>query len=120
MTIKDDETIDLETPTGPMKTYVLRPVAEGRYPGIVLFSEIFQQTGPIKRTAQFIAGHGFNVAVPEIFHELESPGAIIPYDQAGADRGNKNKITKKLESYDEDARTVISYLKSLPSCTGHL
>ena len=72
MTIKDDETIDIETPTGPMRTYILRPVAEGRYPGLVLFSEIFQVTGPIRRTAAMLAGHGFVVAVPEIFHELEA------------------------------------------------
>ena len=72
MTIKDDEMIDLETPTGPMRTYVLRPVAEGRYPGVVLFSEIFQVTGPIRRTASMLAGHGFVVAVPEIFTNLSN------------------------------------------------
>jgi carboxymethylenebutenolidase len=120
MTIKDDETIDLETPTGPMKTYVLRPVAEGRYPGIVLFSEIFQVTGPIRRSAAMLAGHGFVVAVPEIFHELEEPGTVLPYDQAGADRGNADKIGKELSSYDDDARAALSYLQSHPECTGKL
>ena len=50
MTIKDDIAVDLDTPAGPMRTYVLRPVAEGRYPGVVFFSEIFQVTGPIRRT----------------------------------------------------------------------
>ena len=88
MTIKDDESIELQTPFGAMRTYVFRPVAEGRYPGLVLFSEIFQVTGPIRRSAALLAGHGFIVAVPEIFHELEEPGTVLPYDQAGADRGN--------------------------------
>src|SRR6478736_6288439 len=116
MTIKDDEMIDLETPTGPMRTYVLRPVAEGRYPGIVLFSEIFQVTGPIRRSAAMLAGHGFVVAVPEIFHELEEPGTVLPYDQAGADRGNADKIGKELSSYDDDARAALGYLQSHPKC----
>jgi carboxymethylenebutenolidase len=120
MTIKDDEVIDLETPVGPMRTYVLRPVAEGRYPGLVLFSEIFQVTGPIRRTAAMLAGHGFVVAVPEIFHELEKPGTVLPYDQAGADRGNSDKIGKELSSYDDDARVALSYLRSHPECTGKL
>ena len=120
MTIKDDESIDLETPAGPMRTYILRPVAAGRYPGIVLFSEIFQVTGPIRRTAAMLAGHGFVVGVPEIFHELEQPGTVLPYDQAGADRGNADKITKELSSYDDDARAVLSYLKTHPTCTGKL
>src|SRR4051812_22845862 len=99
MIIKDSESIDLSTATGPMRTYLFRPVAPGRYPGVLLFSEIFQVTGPIRRTAALLAGHGFVVAVPEIYHELEPPGTVLPYDQAGADRGNAHKIAKELTSY---------------------
>src|SRR4029079_16017700 len=58
MTIKE-ETVELQTPAGPMRTYIFRPAAEGKYPGLVLFSEIFQVTGPIRRTAALLAGHGF-------------------------------------------------------------
>jgi len=120
MTITDDESIDLSTQAGPMRTYILRPAAEGRYPGIVLFSEIFQAPGPIRRTASLLAGHGFVVAVPEIFHELEQSGTVLPYDQAGAERGNSDKITKELSSYDADARAALHYLRSHPKCTGRL
>src|SRR4030088_173388 len=109
MTIKDDESIDLSTQTGPMRTYRLRPVAEGRCPGIVMFSEIFQVTGPIRRTAAMLAGHGFVVVVPEIFHELEEPGTVLAYDQAGADRGNADKINKELSSYDNAATAAFNY-----------
>jgi carboxymethylenebutenolidase len=116
MIIKE-EIVELKTLAGSMRVYVYRPVAPGKYPGLTLFSEIFQQTGPIKRTAMFFAGHGYIVAVPEIFHELETPGAVLAYDQAGADRGNLDKITKKVESYDADARAVIDYLLNHPSCT---
>lgn len=115
-----EEQTDLSTAAGKMRTYVYRPVAPGRYPGLVLFSEIFQQTGPIKRTATMLAGHGFVVAVPEIFHELETPGAVIPYDQAGADRGNKNKIGKTIAAYDDDARAALKFLEQSPHCTGKL
>src|SRR2546426_3734467 len=113
MIIKDNEFADLNTPTGPMRTYVFRPVAEGKYPGVLLFSEIFQVTGPIRRTAAMLAGHGYVVAAPEIYHELESPGTVLAYDQSGADRGNADKIAKELSSYDDDARAVLNYLKSL-------
>jgi carboxymethylenebutenolidase len=120
MTIKDDESVDLPTSLGPMRTYVFHPSADGRYPGLVLFSEIFQVTGPIRRAAAILAGHGFIVAVPEIFHELEPPGTVLPYDQAGAERGNAHKITKELSSYDDDARLTLTYLKTHPKCTGKL
>jgi carboxymethylenebutenolidase len=79
-----------------------------------------QVTGPIRRTAALLAGHGFVVVVPEIFHELEEPGTVLPYDQAGADRGNADKINKELSSYDADAKAALSSLKSHPKCTGRI
>jgi carboxymethylenebutenolidase len=71
MILQEEAAVDLSTPTGPMRTYMFRPVAKGKYPAVVLFSEIFQATGPIRRFAAFIAGHGYIVAVPEVYHELE-------------------------------------------------
>ena len=114
------EQFELVTPTGPMTTYVYRPVAGGRYPGLVLFSEIFQRTGPIGRTAAYLAGHGFIVAVPEIFHELEAKGTELAYDSAGAERGNKDKIGKPVSAYDADARAALAHLRASPHCTGRL
>lgn len=120
MTIKDQEFTGIATPTGPMRTYVFRPAAAGRYPGVLLYSEIFQVTGPIRRTAALLAGHGFVVAVPEIYHELEDPGTVLAYDQAGADRGNAHKTTKEISAYDSDSRAALDFLASHPSCTGRL
>jgi carboxymethylenebutenolidase len=120
MTIKDNEHVDLTTPSGPMRTYFFRPQAPGKYPGILLYSEIFQVTGPIRRTAALLAGHGFFVAVPEIYHEFEPAGTVLAYDQAGADRGNALKTTKELAAYDTDARAVLAFLKNYEHCTGDL
>src|ERR1044072_8200943 len=64
MTLREPETIDLSTPTGPMRTLVIRPAGAGRHPGILFHSEIFQNTGPIRRTAAWLDGHGFIVALP--------------------------------------------------------
>jgi carboxymethylenebutenolidase len=120
MTITDIDSADLTTPTGLMRTYLVRPIEEGRYPGLVLYSEIFQVTGPIRRTAAMLASHGFVVAVPEIYHELEPAGTVLAYDESGAARGNQHKITKTLSSYDSDARAVLDYLMLSPHCTGKL
>lgn len=120
MTLNDVEQSDLSTPSGPMRTHVFRPAAPGLYPGVILYSEIFQVTGPIRRTAAFLAGHGFVVAVPEIFHEFEPLGTVLEYDTAGADRGNWCKVNKPLAAYDSDTRAVIDFLKGHPQCTGKL
>src|SRR5260370_17093518 len=96
MIIINDEHVTLDTPTGPMRTHVVRPAAPGRYPGLIFYSEIFQITGPIRRTAAMLAGHGYVVAMPEIYHEFEAEGTVFAYDQAGADRVTLPQTPKKL------------------------
>src|ERR1700676_835311 len=86
-----DEFVTLDTPSGPMRTHIARPAGPGRYPGIVFYSEIFQITGPIRRTAAFFAGHGYIVAMPEIYHEFEPAGTVFAYDQAGSDRVTRSR-----------------------------
>jgi carboxymethylenebutenolidase len=120
MIVIDNEHVELSTPYGPMRTHIVRPAAPGKYPGIVFFSEIFQITGPIRRMAAMLAGHGYVVGIPEIYHEFEPAGTVLAYDQAGSDRGNELKTTKELASYDADARAVLDHLKSRPDCTGQL
>lgn len=119
MILKEDH-IDLQTSTGTMRTYRVRPAHAGKLPGLVLFSEIFQVTGPILRTARLLASQGYIVAVPEIFHEFEPLGSVFSYTPEGTDKGNRYKIEKELSAYDDDARVVLAHLKSLPECTGKL
>jgi carboxymethylenebutenolidase len=120
MLLVEDAPTDLATPTGPMRTYLYRPAAEGRYPGLVLYSEIFQRTAPIKRIAAVLAGHGFLVAVPEIFHELEPAGVELAYNPADTDKGNRYKVTKAPAAHDSDTRAVIDFLRAHARCTGRL
>ncbi len=118
MTLRDVETLDLATPSGPMRTLLWRPTAEGRFPGIVLFTEIFQITGPMRRTAAFLAGHGYAVAVPEIYHELEPAGTVLAYQGEEAERGNRHKNDKPLAAFDADARAALDSLAVQTYCTG--
>jgi carboxymethylenebutenolidase len=138
MLLTEDPAVDIATPTGPMRTYIYRPLpapsaappkaapeidtraSRERYPGLVVYSEIFQRTAPIHRMAMTLAGHGFLVAVPEIFHELEPPGSVLAYDQAGSDRGNAHKFAKPIAAYDADARAALDWLAASPHCTGAL
>lgn len=120
MVILDSEFADVATPNGPMRTYIFRPQAEGKFPGVVLYSEIYQMTAPIRRMAAMLAGHGYIVATPEIYHELEPAGTVLAYDKTGTERGNAHKIEKEISSYDADARAALGHLKSHPNCTGKL
>lgn len=112
--------VDLDTPTGVMRTYIHRPAAEGKYPTILFYSEIFQQTGPIERAARFMAGHGYAVLVPEIFHELNPIGTVLGYDDAGRDKGNADKSAKDVQGYDTDNRAMIEFVQQQPWASGDI
>lgn len=113
-----EQILTIATPTGPMQTLLLRPAGEARRPALMLFSEIFQITGPIRRLAAFLAGHGYLVAVPEVYHEYEPAGTALPYDQAGSDRGNALKYKKPVAAYDSDALALAQFLAADAGATG--
>lgn len=116
--IIETESVDLETKTGTMRTHVHRPASTERRAALVLFSEIYQRTGPIARMASMLAGHGFVVAVPEIFHELEPLGTVLAYDKNGTDAGNRHKTEKPIEAFDSDRVAVIEHLIARADCNG--
>ncbi len=121
MILRSDETIDREVPGGgTMRMHLFRPALDGRFPGVLLFSEIFQATAPIRRLAAMIAGHGYVVAVPEVYHEYEPAGTALAYDTAGTERGNLLKITKPVAAFDADADVALGTLADHPACNGRL
>ena len=121
MILRSDETLDVDVPGGgPMRMHLFRPAIEGRFPGLLLFSEIYQVTAPIRRLAAMLAGNGYVVAVPEVYHEYEPAGAALNYDPTGTDRGNALKITKSVAAFDADAEAGLTALLGHPACNGRL
>jgi carboxymethylenebutenolidase len=122
MLIRSDETADIAVPgsEGVMRLHLFRPAGPGHYPGVLFFSEIYQVTGPIARLATLVAGHGYVVAVPEVYHEYEPPGTVLAYDKAGTDRGNELKIAKPVAGFDADARAALEFLQKHEASTGRL
>ncbi|MBB5713156.1 dienelactone hydrolase family protein [Sphingomonas xinjiangensis] len=121
MILRSDETQNVDVPGGGcMRMHMFRPVAVGRFPGVLLFSEIYQVTEPIRRLAAFIAGHGYVVGVPEVYHEYEPAGTVLKYDPEGTERGNELKFTKPVAAYDADADAALTALLQHPACNGRL
>ncbi|KAF3403315.1 putative carboxymethylenebutenolidase [Talaromyces pinophilus] len=108
---------------GTMRIYIFHPTIPGypnaRFPGVVVFSEIYQVTGPVARFARQIAGQGYICAAPSSYHEFTGPEAL-KYDAEDTDKGNLWKISKKIQAYDEDASLSVDYLLSLPTCNGRV
>ncbi|CAI4819143.1 BGP_1a_G0028500.mRNA.1.CDS.1 [Saccharomyces cerevisiae] len=113
---------DVQTSYGTtLRIYVYSPKIAGypqaKFPGVILYSEIYQVTGPVRRFGQRIASEGYVVVAPAIYHNFMGPEAL-PYDVQGTDIGNEYKIKKPLESYDEDNKLCCDLLFQLPQFDG--
>lgn len=119
-----DSVADIATPTGPMRTYFYAPHEPTRptqsRPGLVLYSEIFQQTAPVRRLAIGFASLGYLVAVPEVYHAHEAPGCVLGYDDAGKNRGNALKQIIPMSDFDADARAVVDAILKHSGCNGRV
>ena len=121
MIIRSDEFEDVPVSGGgTMRLHLVRPAVPGRFPAILFFSEIYQVTDPIRRLAAMIAGQGYLVGIPEVYHEYEPPGTVLRYDQVGTDRGNALKFAKPIGAYDADAKVGLAALAHHPASTGRL
>jgi carboxymethylenebutenolidase len=108
------EYVDIPVDGSLMRMLVAAPKVEGRYPGILLYSDIFQLTGPMIRATMRLAGYGFVVAAPEIYHRIEPPGTAIAFDDAGRERGLAGAAQTAVAEFDADGRAVLDWLSRQP------
>ncbi len=104
--------VELRVDDSLMRVYVAAPKTAGLYPGIVFYSDIYQLGGAMIRLANYLAGYGYVVAAPEIFHRIEPIGLAIEPDDLGRMRGNDDARRTAIADYDADCRAVIEFLKA--------
>ncbi len=108
--IVTSEYVEILVNGSPMRMLVATPASKGVFPGIVFYSDIFQLTGPMLRSCIRLAGYGFVVAAPEIYHRIESPGTVMPFDDNGRARGLDDAAKTSVAEFDADCRTTLDYL----------
>ena len=111
------EYVDIPAGPSPMRMFVAAPEGDGKYPGILCYSDIFQLSGPMLRATTRLAGYGFVIAAPEIYHRIEPLGAVIPFDDAGRTRGLADAAKTPVPHFDQDRRAALDYLARHPRVT---
>ena len=106
-----------------MRVYLISPklpqYPNAKFPGVVVWSEIYQATAPVLRFARSIASQGYVCAVPSVFHEFAGAEALA-YDTPGTDAGNDYKYKKLLKAYDSDSKAAIDLLCRQANCNGRI
>lgn len=62
--------MDVATPDGPMSVYELTPDGEGPRPAIVFLMDGLGYRAALKRMAERLAGHGYHVLLPDLYHRV--------------------------------------------------
>jgi len=125
MLIKES-TLELDTTTGKMRTYLYEPRSETpiyqekKYAGLIFFSAIFQRTPGIERMAMLLAGEGYIVLVPEVWHANLPLGTVLNADTEGTAKGNSLKKVTHMKDWDEDVKVLVKTLRDLPNCSGRI
>ncbi len=106
--------VDVPFDKSVMRMFVAAPKPEGKYAGVLCYSDIFQLTAPMLRVCTRLAGYGFVVAAPEIYHRIEPPGTVIPFDDDGRTRGLNDATQTLVADFDATARATLDYLTAHP------
>src|SRR3954447_10901977 len=105
-----------------MRTFVAAPRTAGSHPGVVFYTDIFQLTESSLRWAGRLAGYGFLVAAPEIYHRIEPSGTVLEFDDEGKRRGQADAEATSIADFDEDIRAALAPLEGrprAPAAAGH-
>src|SRR3954452_7323768 len=104
------EFVDIPVGERAMRTFVAAPAQAGPWPGVLFYTDIFQLTEASVRWAVRLAGYGFVVATPEIYHRIEAPGTVLGFDDEGKARGQADVEALTTAEFDEDLSAGFSWL----------
>ena len=104
------EYVDIPVDGRAMRTFVAAPRDGGPHPGIVFYTDIFQLTEPSLRWAVRLAGYGYLVAVPEIYHRIEPAGTVLEFDDEGKVRGQGDADATTVADFDADVDAALAWL----------
>ena len=104
------EYVDIPVDGRAMRTFVAAPRDGRPHPGVVFYTDIFQLTEPSLRWAVRLAGYGYLVAVPEIYHRIEPAGTVLEFDDEGKVRGQGDADATPVADFDADVDAALGWL----------
>jgi len=114
---KDSE-VEIKTPDGTADAYFVHP-ATGKYPGVLIWPDIFGLRPAFKQMAKRLAESGYSVLVVNLFYRTKK--APTAPDHADFSDPETRKMLMSLhdsltaETGNTDAKAFIAYLDSQPA-----
>jgi carboxymethylenebutenolidase len=105
------ERIKINVGGASMGAYLAKPEGEGKWPGVVVFQEIFGVNHHIRSVVDRVAAEGYVAVAPEIFHRT-APGLELGYDAAGLQKGIDLMMKAKASELVADTSATLQALKA--------
>ena len=102
--------VRVPAPDCEIRTTMITPVGDGQWPGMLLYTDIFQRTESTLRTARRLASAGFVVGVPEIYPRGGLAGVALAFDEAGKQSGLAGAAATTTAQFDSDRVAVLDFL----------
>src|SRR5690349_11879870 len=106
-----EEEVRVPAPDCEIRSVVLSPAGPGLWPGVLLYTDIFQLTESTLRTARRLAAAGFVVCVPEIYPRGPLAGVALEFDDAGKQAGLSGAAATTTAQFDSDRVAVLDFLE---------
>ena len=116
MKLREDE-VPVPATDCEIRSAVLRPAGTGPWPGVLLYTDIFQLTESTLRTARRLAAAGFLVCVPEIYPRGAVAGVALDFDDAGKQAGLAAAAGTTTAQFDADRDAVLDFLSQQADLT---
>jgi carboxymethylenebutenolidase len=114
--LREDKVL-VPAPDCEIRSVILSPVGEGPWPGVLLYTDIFQLTDSTLRTARRLASAGLVVCVPEIYPRGPLAGVALDFDDAGKQAGLAGAAATTTAQFDADRAAVLDFLEQRPDIT---
>ena len=109
MKIREEE-VRIPAPGCEIRSILIRPAGTGPWPGVLLYTDIFQLTESTLRSARRLAAAGFVVCVPEIYPR-DLAGVALEFDDAGKQAGMAGAAATTIAQFDADRVAVLDHLE---------
>jgi carboxymethylenebutenolidase len=112
-----EEEVRVPAPDGEIRSILLTPAGAGPWPGVLLYTDIFQLTESTLRTARRLAAAGFVVCAPEIYPHGPLAGVALEFDDAGKQAGLGGAAATTTSQFDADRVAVLDFLQQRAGVT---
>src|SRR5205085_4524678 len=105
------ERVQIPVGAASMPAYLSRPSDDGKYPGVLVYQEIFGVNGHIRSVADRVAAEGYVALAPELFYRT-APGVELGYDSEGLARGIELMQKVRPQEIQADVTAAYEWLRS--------